>query len=426
MKKIKFKKISFRRDIRRGLVVLFCIMMVFSICITAVAYQKDTTADETVDVYTYSQSGLFDFTFNLGNNSVYNKTSIKPEQDVVFRKIVDSIDASFTYAYRGDEDAETRGEYLLKARVVTDLWEKEYTLAPKTEFVSTTSTANFTVSFPINITFYENVVVEINDEIGIRAKDPVLSLNCKIIVHSDYLKGIVYDSFSHSLNISLYEDVIEFDGDFFQSVAGSRTGMQQVFLQNVIDERNMWSIASVSFFMLFICFVFGTGSIVEQRSRIEKMFRKIKKKYGDRIVETGEVPTIAEANTIVVRSFDDLMKASEELGKPVIQYTPTENQGEKQMFYVFDETVNYKYEMPNGEKVKRVAICPQCQSKNIYEAYPGEKVLVTCPNCGNKGIVSSEQECQKKNRSTKKAKSKAGITDLVKHIKSKMKKKKDF
>lgn len=392
IKKVKVKKIPIKRNIRVGVFVLFCIMMVFSICIAAVAYQKDTTADEIVDVYTYSQSGLFDFIVNLENNSVYNKTSIKPEHDVVFRQIVDSINASFTYAYRGDVDAETIGEYLLTARVVTDLWEKEYTIVPRTGFVSTTSIAAFTASFPINITFYENVVAEISDEIGINARDSVLSLKCSVVVHSDYLKGIVHDSFSHSLNMSLGKDVIGFAGDFFQSVAGSRTGDQQVFLQDVIDERNMWSIASVSFFMLFICFAFGTESTVEQRSRTEKMLKKIKKKYGDWIVETGEVPTIAEANTVVVKSFDDLIKVSEELGKPVIQYTPTENQGEKQMFYVFDETIDYKYEMPNGEKIKRVAFCPQCQSKNIYEAYPGEKILVICPNCGNKGIVSFKQE----------------------------------
>ena len=48
--------------------------------------------------------------------------------------------------------------------------------------------------------------------------------------------------------------------------------------------------------------------------------------------------------------------------------------------------------------IKRIAICPNCNTKNLTEGESGQIVLVQCKNCGNKGIVSflKKAEIEKK------------------------------
>ena len=344
MKEIKPKRISLQKNIRIGVVALFCIIFLFTISITYGTYQEPTTSTETVVTYTYTQTGIFDFTINLKNNSIYNKTEIKPEREIVFKQIVDSINASFTYHYRGNESAETTGQYSLSAQVTTDLWEKNYAIIPKSNFNSNKITASFDFDFPINITFYENVVTEIDDEIGIGSSNPILTIECNIVVSSQTSKGVVYDSFIHSVNLSLGGNIIEFGGDFVQSDAGVLTGEEQVFLQDVVDNRNIWSATSLIFFLILVCFYLVTKNTIEKADKTQKMVKKIKKKYGEWIVEVEKPPKRAlGAEVISVKSLEDLIKTSEELGKPVLYHTSSSGKKAKHAFYVIDELLQYEH-----------------------------------------------------------------------------------
>ena len=261
---IKSKRISLQKNIRLSTIALFCIILLFSLITAYSAYQEPTTSNETVVTYTYTQTGIFDFTVNLKNNSIYNKTEIKPESEIVFKQIIDSINASFTYHYRGNESAETTGQYSLSTRVTTDLWKKSYAIIPKSNFNSNKVTASFDFDFPINITFYENVVTEIDDEIGIVSNNPILTIECNIVVSSQTSKGVVFDTFIHSINLSLAGNIIEFGGDFVQSDAGVITGEEQVFLQDVVDNRNIWSVSSLIFFLILVCFGLVTINTFEE------------------------------------------------------------------------------------------------------------------------------------------------------------------
>ena len=118
------------------------------------------------------------------------------------------------------------------------------------------------------------------------------------------------------------------------------------------------------------------------------MVKKIRKKYDEWIVETEKRPMVKGAEVIPMKSLEDLVKISEELGKPVIYYKSPPDLEEKHTFYVLDETVHYEYVLTDNEKIKKTARCSKCNTKVSYEEYPWENIYVTCPNCGSKGIVA--------------------------------------
>ena len=77
--------------------------------------------------------------------------------------------------------------------------------------------------------------------------------------------------------------------------------------------------------------------------------KKINKKYNEWIVEVDTPPKRPlGAEIITMKSLEDLMKISEELGKPVI-YHVSNSEG-THSYYVLDEAVPYKYVLYDKER----------------------------------------------------------------------------
>jgi len=342
MKNTRFKKIIIKRNARIISIIFLCCLILFSLNIVYGAYQEPITTNETIATYEYIQNGIFDFTVNLKNNSWSNITTIKPGEGTIFKKIVDSINASFTYIYYGLEPAVTTGEYYLVAQVKTDLWEKNYVIVSKTSFDSNKNNAGFTIDFPIDVTYYDSVVSEIDNQLGIKSNNPTLNLKCNIIISSITSKDIINESFSPSTTVSLGKNTLDFENNLAQSKKGALTEERQGFSQNVIDKRNVWTIYSVILIPILFVFILATKNDTRKYD-IEKSLNKINKKYEKWIIEAEKIPIVNTIKTISVKSIDDLIKTSVEIGKPVIHYQSQSNPTESHVFYIIDESITYEY-----------------------------------------------------------------------------------
>jgi hypothetical protein len=70
--------------------------------------------------------------------------------------------------------------------------------------------------------------------------------------------------------------------------------------------------------------------------------QRIKKKYGQRIVEaTGQVP-IEHDRVISLDTIEDLINVSDEVGKPIIHQAP-DTSDDNHAYYVFDGEKWYQY-----------------------------------------------------------------------------------
>jgi flagellar protein FlaI len=46
--------------------------------------------------------------------------------------------------------------------------------------------------------------------------------------------------------------------------------------------------------------------------------------------------------------------------------------------------------------IKKIAVCPQCKTKNLCEGEPGKKLVIKCRNCGKKGIITFTKKIEEK------------------------------
>lgn len=384
--KTKMKRIALPEKIWFAIVGFLLIAFIFSTYTTMAAYQTPTMTDESYVRLTYSSSAKYNYVVELENNTVYNKTRLSPGEGIIFKQIVKEINASMTYTFQIDQNAEISGTYYIQAIIKTDLWTKIYTIVPSKSFTSNGRSSRFEQYFPIDFSFYDSVVSIINSEIGLNAPNPILIIKCPIAVNAKTSDTTIYETFEPEITVSLNQKTIEISDILSLQKTGSRTGTRQVFNQDVVDNRNNWTAYSVIILVVSLLFLIATKGESAVISKQDIVLKKIQKKYGEWMVDTKAKPVRLNSKIIPVNSLDDLSKVGEELGKPILHYTSEFNNDFFHSYYVVDENAAYEYVLKT-ESVTNQVFCPKCGFDVYLRGVPGEKIEATCPQCEYRGVI---------------------------------------
>lgn len=312
------------------------------------AYQVPAYIERYDSRCDYEHDGDFHYIAHITSTSIYNNKSTIGPDEICFSKITDHLDISFYYTFRCTEPAEVKGDYEIIALVESpEQWKKRFIIVPKTAFNSTGRYADFTSSFPLNISHYNSIANEIGDEIGIRPSDPKLTIETNIHTIAKADAGNIDETFSPAIEIPLNKDIIEINGDLHQRKNGSIGKTERIYQQSVIYRRHYTLGALVLCLILLIVFAYmflaaKQGSRGRGVSKIEKEVMVAKKKYGDWIVDTEDIPARADDRVISMNSLEDLIKVAEEIGKPVIHKKSPTPKGEH-TYHVFDGATRYDY-----------------------------------------------------------------------------------
>ena len=379
------KRIRVPKIIRLTTIGIIAIMIVFSIYNVNAAYNKPEITKKTYETLSYNHNGNFDYKVYLLNNTVYEgKEYLAPGEGKYFKKIIKNINASFKYNFYITSTAEISGHYSLGAEIQTSQWTKRYTLITEKKFNSTGYTFNFTEEFPIDYRYYENVTNQINQETGITISNPNLVLIFNIFLSIKTGERNIIQYFTPSLNLTLGGNTLDISEKLSQTKRGADQETLEIFHQEVIDERNKWTNVTYLLIILLFVLIIITRSDVKKPS-IEKTVKKIMKKYAEWIVEIEKPLKKFNASEFVYcKTMDDLMKISEELGKPVIHIQEDKN---IHNFYVSENSIRYIYTISDIEKISKTLICPNCKAKISVKGVPGQTVSVTCKKCGKKGLA---------------------------------------
>ena len=357
------KRIKLPNKIRLGAIGIIIALLVFSTYSATATDEKTKISYKTNVVYTYSQNGVFDYTTHLTDNTVYDgRKTIKPQDSLLaFRNIVNHINGTFSYSFTSSIQANIKGDYKINAIITTDIWSKQF------ELVKGSFDDNFQVEFPIDFLFYENYTEIINTETGVIANNPELVIECsiynvKITANKELFTPEKLDS---QMTVTLNEKIISFSEDLKNSVSGSKTEKEQISSNEETNNSEQWTANSFIFIIVIIIFTLITRGDTTKLNEIEKQVKKINKKYGEWIVEVDKPPKRPlGAELINLKSVDDLIKISEELGKSVI-FHKSKPDG-IYSYYVLDETVHYKYVLYDQEKYIQYSVGQKENTKNNF------------------------------------------------------------
>lgn len=340
--KINYKRKILPKNIWLGLLAIIIVFMLISTMSTILAYQEPVTTEEKNTVLTYSGNSQFDYLSTLINNTVYNKTLLRPGEGIIFKQIVDNITGTHQYQFQISESATISSSYSLRAIIQTDLWTKTYTLIPTKTSESTGTRLTLTESYPIDFRFYDSILTTINEETGINAPNPLLLIQASITVSAKTSEYTIFETFNPEITMSLNQKTIEFSDLLSLSKSGSKTEtitIEHPEVEETQQARLYTSIASVIILFIYLAI---TKMKPTEITALEQELNKIQKKYGEWLVTAESNPVDPLSKQISIASMEELSRISEDLGKPMIHYQKNKSMN---IFIVIDDEHIYQHEL---------------------------------------------------------------------------------
>ncbi len=346
--KRKIKKIHIGKKLRR---VLFIVTFIMICSLSFLLYREvaiPNIAEEKISLFSYTDKTKAGYRVYLVPNILYNSQSLE-EGQLYLTNYIDYVKADFEYVFRGDRTADIKGDYELTAVIEAyeeddethiTLWEKKYILLPKTDFTLKDSGMSLAKSVNLKLSEFNDFVAKVVEESKV---DPMHQLIVQMNVNltADTNVGTAASNKSAVIKIPLevgYFSIAKIDA---KEETGSIEKTQSVQLPMNKKMVILYSCILGLLILVVPGLVFFSEGI--SKDPFAKKVNKIFKHHGSRLVALdSELLAACLDSCSKVKAIDDLVRISDEIGKPIM-YEYNENCKEIIQFYVIDDKRTYLY-----------------------------------------------------------------------------------
>jgi hypothetical protein len=302
----------------------------------------------------YSEDGWFDYEIYLEPNMLYEEDVLRsdtvpptepssPTQTVgpgvvYFPRIVDSIEASFSYQHLSDKPVTNLVEEVEVTAVLEypAMWSKSFTLVPKTS-----KSGPFVVDFPVNINMFNAVIDTLRTELGLGAATYDLAIQAVVHTTGDIGAKHIDQVFTHSLQGQLGTATFTLQGNLDKQQPGTIVEYRTVPVAKtwVLRGLSLAGLALAVFGLLFVLVNSRQAQAVVMSGMEEEALRA-KRKHKGVIVDVGELPPVQAGEAVIpVGSVDELVRTADALLKPVLHHA----EADKHTYCIIDSGVRYLY-----------------------------------------------------------------------------------
>jgi len=209
-------------------------------------------------------------------------------------------------------------------------------MVPKTNKVG-----SFTISFPIDIQYFETVIDAIEQETGVRESsyNIVIKADVHTVARTDL--GTINESYTQTLGVKLGGNTLTFGKELSSSQSGTIGGAAIPGASGESGSRAPWIIGLV--IALLALGYFGwcqTQLRLAPVSAGEAEAARARKKYRQMMVDVEELPGVKPTETVIpLNSLDDLVRIADDLVKPVLHQA---EEG-RHTYCIIDSGVRYLY-----------------------------------------------------------------------------------
>ena len=357
-------KLKINKVVRIVLIVSTVIIIsIFAIMIFR-EYTIPVFKEEKIPLYSYSHNGDVKYSVFLKPNILYSQPSID-EGNVYFTELVDHIEASFIYNFECDKLNSFKGEYEInaylqgyenirsedgKASAAYVLWQKEFPIKEKTSFHHKNQQASLKDDVQINFWEYKSIADEIIKSLKVNMPTK-LSVVMNVDIKADTGEGLIDDKLTQMIEIPL--DLNQFTISKKEITSEPKTVEKTIRLEMPPNGNKLtiyYSIIGVLVLSFILLLLFSTTA--EDINPYVKEINNLFKKYGNRFVALLEDNSIQNLSIYKVNSVDDLVRLSDEIGKPII-YQYNKNPMDITEFYIIDNTIKYTFNQKECFEQKR-------------------------------------------------------------------------
>ena len=349
--------------------VISVVLMLAFIFLIMQEYRADHQKEELVPVYAYEDRGVVQYGVFLKPNTLYSNPSL-PEGNIYITELVDHINATFEYDFKGERPAGITGSYEIiatiegnmnntedysetgqKAGNVRTIWKKERVLVPRSGFETDSGLYSINKSVTIDYHEYNGLSREIIEITKLNIPTRLIaSMNVNILINT--ANGTVEENHAQSIVVPLGTNSFEIQKNEIGNKPGSLD--ESITIQMPVNMRKVYGYGIGTILMLillvFVTFFIKDKSISEHVMELNRIF----KKYGSRLVAVNTPVEESCGNNIKVKSMEDLLKLADEMSRPII-YRYSENPLEIFQFFILSNSWTYEFnlkESMNGNEKK--------------------------------------------------------------------------
>ena len=264
--------------------------------------------------------------------------------DPILIRLADNMTMDYRYTFSSPQQVTnvTTDTRVTAALSAPDLWAKSFSL------FSGQNGASFDLKLGVDLAAFNDLIDAVRTETGVSADSYKLDITAVTHVKGTSASGPIDEVFTQIMKGTISRNVLTWDKAMSATAEGAIK--QQVTVPN--DQKFMglnlgnlrtWSLAVfiLGGTVLVSGFMIRSPRAQHETSATEKKLAAIRKKYGSRIVDaSGSTPT--DCRSIALSSFEGLIAVADELGKPIVYFTPAGTPS-THCFFVVDGEISYQY-----------------------------------------------------------------------------------
>jgi hypothetical protein len=327
----------------------FGIIVPALLLVTAMAYFANILlkpSEQTVPVFSYQQTGALNYKVLITPNSIFPDTSMAPGQ-TYFYKTIRAINTSLSYSFKADKSANIKVEYQIIGTITAkNMWSKDIVLLPMTEQTKTGNSITIGANHPIDLSQFNDFLVNANKELGVGADSPELDVKADIYLAANTAFGEVRDQMSPTLTIPLTTGSFQIGSNSPLSKNGSliRTSAVTDIPTRLNGVRKNVGFLVLPFFLLLAVLFATKGKKLQETDPFQKKFNQIINRYGSRMIIIHDLP--AASASVTIDSIESLVTVADETGSPIF-YLTAEN-GTSYIFLVLYGATIFRYVLSDG------------------------------------------------------------------------------
>jgi len=332
---------------RKIAILIVSILMVASAVACTIFGIIGVPVQKTITKASYNMNSEIKYDVYFVDNPIYNETYLKFGDGYV-TKYINGIMLTLLYQFDSEKASDLKGNYSVSAVLeatyneANQIWSKEYPLITEQAFSSGQTSAN--LSLPIRD--YIQLANSIEQDTGVTTS---ASMTITFRVNaSATIEGMpVEDTSVSTLVFDLSKDVLVMNGE---PNSVQTKNVEETITENMFPKKMVFFITMPLLLSMVGCLLYLLKYTCGVREDpVKRKLKEIYKKYHSRIVELYPGETIYRKETIMVKSFQDLLLVADELNKPIFKNSTSQDTDID--FYVLDELIAYIYTNKVAEKV---------------------------------------------------------------------------
>jgi len=337
-----------KKTIITVLLILFAVLTAASILTTYYTFQLPTQETTTITLYTYQQTGTYNYIAKLKPNLLYTQPTLGPNEGILYIKIIDQINITFSYTFQSSHPTNKTLDHNIYVELESpEKWTKQFTTTDILQlFKLTVNSDTLFTTLSLNITLIDTLVDLIEQQTGTSSTTYNINIENRIQLQGETDVGTIDEYFTPKLKIEFNKattigSYISIE-DLTQTEAGTKTEPRQVHHQEIVNARVASIIVTVA--TLPVLAVTAWFYLKAKPTKpTKKPIKDIIAPYKEIIAETTKKPP-ETTQTITMETLEDLAKIAENLVKPILHKKEPETNGQTtHTFYILDNNTKYQY-----------------------------------------------------------------------------------